>query len=79
MNIGELRKRIEGMPDDAPVLLESGDHSYRECDFLVNTALRLKGYGSGAEWTEDVFIPKSGDGIGEVTAYGVRTIALALV
>lgn len=30
LTVGELRKRIDGLDDDMPVVMPSQDHSYRE-------------------------------------------------
>lgn len=38
MNVGELRKVLEGVDDSLPILVSSVDHSYRLVDFAVDGA-----------------------------------------
>lgn len=50
MNVGQLKKLLERVADNTPILLPSSDHSYREADFTVTTAVfdvRRK------DWSED--------------------------
>lgn len=49
MNVGELKKTLENVPDDVPVLTSGRDHSYREVSALVGSALLE----DGGTWTED--------------------------
>jgi len=32
MNVGQLKKLLEGVPDDTVILVPAPDHSYREAD-----------------------------------------------
>lgn len=50
MNVGALRKLMEGLPDDAPVLTTGSDHSYRAVEAEATTALQDEQHG---DWTED--------------------------
>lgn len=50
MNVGQLRKLLEYVSDNTPILLPASDHSYLEADFTVATAVldvRRK------DWMED--------------------------
>lgn len=49
LTVGELRKKLEGVPDDVRVLHPGSDHSYRETQAIDTTAL----YVGGHQWTED--------------------------
>lgn len=49
MKVGDLRKLIEGVPDDACVVVPAPDHSYREAHCQLTTGLRA----GRSEWTED--------------------------
>lgn len=49
MTVKELSEIIANMPGDAKVLVPSSDHSYRDADGMVTTALYLRRRG----WTED--------------------------
>ncbi len=81
MTVGDLRRLIENVPDETPVLLEASDHEYRavyKSGIAYSTALD---HGDHHYFTEDVFIPEGGegpDGIGEVTEYGTRVRALLI-
>ncbi len=49
MKVGDLKKLLEGAPDDAPVLVPDHDHGYREVSCELATGLK-KGRN---QWTED--------------------------
>lgn len=54
MNVGELRKVLEGVPDDLPILMPGHDHSYTPyCRFTVGTARYVK--------AENYYCEDSGD------------------
>ena len=64
MNVGQLKKALESVPDDTPVVSDAEDHSYRE----IWGASATTGLLRGKHWTEDVFVGP----LGEKTEYGVR-------
>ena len=49
MNVGQLRKLLEGLPDDRRVLVPSHDHSYRDCQ-AERCFARYEGHNN---WGED--------------------------
>lgn len=49
MTVGELRAIIEGMPDNAPLLMPGSDHSYSPASVSSGSARFKKRQG----WTED--------------------------
>ncbi|UUZ75414.1 hypothetical protein LP414_27245 [Polaromonas sp. P1(28)-13] len=75
MNVRELKAMIADMPDEAPVLLDQGDHTHYEATLWGKTVLR-DGAPNSPRYTEDVFTPET---IGENTQYGERVHALCLV
>lgn len=42
MTVGDLRKQIEGLSDDIPVLVSAFDHGYRTVTFNFETARYVK-------------------------------------
>lgn len=50
MNVKDLKKLLENAPDDAPVMVPSYDHSYREARCQLTTGL-MEGRN---QWTEDL-------------------------
>ena len=67
--VAQLRKILAELPDNAPVLLSYGDHSYRQPSAFSGTALLDKKHG----WSEDCgeqFTPESD--------YGKRVQALII-
>lgn len=49
MKVGDLKKVLRGLPDDIEVLVPGEEHSYRETEAMVTTALRNGSSG----WAED--------------------------
>jgi len=49
MNIGELKKLIEGKPDSIEILVPGSDHSYTKARCRITTALKER----SCLWTED--------------------------
>ena len=49
MTVGDLRKAIDGLGDDVPVLVPGLDHSYRPARGRSGTAIFEKEWG----WSED--------------------------
>lgn len=47
--VGDLRKLIDGKPDDMPLVRPAEDHEYRQAYAQVTTALK----GRGGAYTED--------------------------
>lgn len=47
--VRQLKELIEGLSDDAPVIIPGGDHSYRPAHAIKDTAL----FDPKAGWTED--------------------------
>lgn len=73
LTVGELRNMLTSVPDNVPVLIECGDHEYRQLYARAphyGTALR-----DGSVFTEDIFI---GTEIGEDTEYGIRVEAFII-
>lgn len=75
LTVGAIRKALEGVPDDAIVVGDECDHSYRQLFAVAYTTVLDDGNG---QYTEDLFIPEEGDGIGEETEYGVRIRAFVI-
>lgn len=50
MNVGQLRRLIEGLPDDVVVLRPASDHSYAKADGAIETAGHMKREGLFFEW-----------------------------
>lgn len=50
MNVGELKKKLEKVPDNVILVVPGNDHSYRECEVILTTGLYNNMYG---EWIED--------------------------
>lgn len=63
MTVAELRRVLEGQPDDAPVLVPGPDHSYVPCRARAATALLEE----GGTWTED-----HGETVTSAAVYGER-------
>lgn len=63
MNVRDLRKLLEGVPDDYLVLVPGGDHSFSLADVVVGSAERE----GKREYTENVFDdPVGGNIVGAV-------------
>lgn len=48
LNLKGLRRLIEGLPDDLPIVVPSSDHSYRGIDFATSTTA-ISAYGHLSE------------------------------
>ena len=71
LTVGMLRKMLENVPDDTPVLTEFGDRNFYQA-FISGT-----GYTTALEerrnfYNEDIYLTESGEDIGEETDLGVR-------
>lgn len=64
ITVSELKEILDDMPQNAPVVVEFGDHSYRLAKAYNTTAL----YDGSNILTEDIFIGE----IGETTEHGKR-------
>jgi hypothetical protein len=70
MTVGDLKKLIQDVPDNVPILVPGEDHSLREVDPQVGTALKESRY----SWTEDF-----GEEYTPEATCGKRTVALIIV
>jgi len=70
MTVGELKKLIEKMPDDTPILVPGDDHSYRAATASNCTALLER----RNQWTEDY-----GEEMTPEKEYGKRVKALIVM
>jgi hypothetical protein len=68
---GELRKMLDGLPDHAPVLAPSSDHSYHPAVAAVGTALYCRQFGWSEDFDEDLTDPEFAD-LRRLTALIVR-------
>lgn len=76
LTAGELRRMLMLVPDNVPVLIECGDHEYRQLYAQgprYGTALR-----DGRVFTEDIYVCDRDTGIGEDTEYGIRVEAFII-
>lgn len=54
MTVGELKRLLADVPDDAPILVPSFDHSYRAGMASVTNATRQPGHDQWCEyWSEE--------------------------
>lgn len=63
MNVGQLKKWLENVPDDTILVVPADDHGYREVDIGLTTGLRDHRH----EWTQD-----HGEDITPEKKYGKR-------
>lgn len=69
MNIGQLKKWLENVPDDTILVVPVGDHGYKEVDAGLTTGLR----NHENEWTEDF-----GEDITPEKEYGKRLMIVVV-
>lgn len=75
LTVGQLKKALENIPDDTLVVGHEYDHSYRNLWEYGYTTVLDDGNG---QFTQDIFVPEAGDGIGEQTEYGTRIRAFII-
>lgn len=64
MNVKELKKLLEGAPDDATVVLHADDHEYRVAHCSLTTALK--------DFYRDIWHQDFGESITSELDYGKR-------
>jgi hypothetical protein len=77
LTVGDLRKLIENVPDETPIVGDECDHMYRQLWESGTGYTTVLDDGSGG-FVEDMFITEFGDGIGEETEYGKRIRAFVI-
>ena len=75
--VSQLRALLENIPGDTIVVTEYGDHEFRNV-FEVHYTTVLEHADENGIYTEDIFIPEAGEGIGEHTEYGIRVKAVTI-
>lgn len=53
MTIGDLRKYIEGMPDEFEILKPGFDHSFDKAEIKLQSVRFKKGMGFTEDWGDD--------------------------
>ena len=77
LTVGYLRELLKDVPDDTLVVGDECEHIYRQMWSSGVGYTTVLDDGDG-QFTQDIFIPREGEGIGEQTEYGTRIRAFVI-